>query len=247
MNEGRAMKSNTFIWLILFSLFFTSCEKPSFSKKEGISSDILFELSLAGQWDEFTESLELYDGDINVTDSLTQTLLIISCYQPNENITKKIIQKGADINKATKSGKSPLHAAVYNDNEKAAQLLIQAGANIDILDEDNDTPLHWAAKKQSYKVMRVLLDNGANPNAINKTGWVPLQCLLMSSRKPSLDSVEMLLRYGANPNYINKDPYYGDSSVFPRKAYPVGVTALEIAKEGNYPDIIALLKKYGAK
>ena len=226
----------------LFLPFFSSCDTS-----DTVTARSLWELLYAERFDAFSQNLDSYQGDINATDQLGQTFLIYMSYLPEPDIIKKLIEKGANVNKTSPSGNSPLRAAAYKDSVAVAQVLIQAGADVDILDEDKATPLHMAAARKSYNLMLILLENGANPNAKNKCGWTPLQRLLMNPQKPSLKIVELLLNHAADPTYRNPHPVYADSTIsFTRPTYPTGNTALEIAENGNYKEIVTLLRQYGA-
>lgn len=235
------MRKFVYLGLLLPLSLFSTCNPPDPSTTEG-----LWWLLHHERFDAFSINLGTYNGDINSTDQYGQTFLTYMSYFPEPDIIKKLIEKGADVNKTSRSGNSPLRATCSYDNAEVAKILIQAGAEIDILDEDKETPLHIASVKKSHNVMLLLLENGANPNVINEHGWSPLQRMLMSSQKPSVEMVELLLKHGADPSYRNPDPVFADSSVFGRPEYPTGFTALEIAEDGGYEDIIALLKKYGA-
>lgn len=64
------------------------------------------------------------------------------CYKVPLEIVEYLIQRDADINKATYWGWTPLHSAVYNDYLDAARLLVEYGADINKTNNDyKQTPL----------------------------------------------------------------------------------------------------------
>lgn len=59
-------------------------------------------------------------------------------------IAKLLIEKGADINKPSKSdGKAPLHWAVFYGRDDIVDLLVKQGAGINIKDKKGKTPLYY--------------------------------------------------------------------------------------------------------
>lgn len=235
------MKKLVLLGLMLPLSLFSTCHQPDPSTTEGLWWLLYYE-----RFDAFSENLDFYKGDIDTTDKYNQTFLEYMSHFPEPDIIKKLIEKGADVNKTSPRGNSALRAAAYKDNVEVAKVLINAGAEIDILDEDKETPLHMAAKRNCSKVIPILLNHGANPKLKDKYGWTPLQLLLRSSSRPSKYTVELVLKHGADPNYRNPNPVYPDSSMGPRPKAPRGNAPLEIAKNGGYDDIITLLRKYGA-
>lgn len=95
----------------------------------------------------------------------------------NVHIAKLIIDNGANVNIATKTG-TPLHSAVRSssgifvpfrtfkkfrpllrpfnrilDNEKVIEILLKNGANASIVDADKKTPLHVAVTYGDFQYL----------------------------------------------------------------------------------------------
>jgi uncharacterized protein len=95
-------------------------------------------------------------------------------------ITRLLVELGADVNSAGEHGWTALHGAAYKGVDAAVQLLVERGAKLDVLDEYGQTPLSIAnavitvgskdAYYQSSRVVRkstsdLLLKLGAKPLA----------------------------------------------------------------------------------
>ena len=115
------------------------------------------------------EKLDSYlaDHDINAGygDSAV-TLLVYSILNNNNNMTRYLINKGADVNLFV-SGKSPLMFAAAFGNRKKVSLLLAGQAEINALDSANNTCLIYAARHGQLKTVKYLVRNGAALNHKN--------------------------------------------------------------------------------
>jgi len=89
---------------------------------------------------------------------------------------------------------------------------------------DNWSVLHFAARKGRTAIVELLLDADppADINATTKNGWTPL---MMAADRGHVDTCRLLIRRGADPNCVSNDKY----------------TALSVAQEGGYDEIVQLL------
>lgn len=164
--------------------------------------------------------------------------IVFGCYIQVERILKnKLIDVNSAINdvdclqyvaSATLLKEVPgLNGKTSDEYLKIAELLIKYGANIEgyVGEEDNYTPLIIAMSKRNFEMAKLLINNGANINAIHcDDGESPL---IKASKNNNLSLVRLLLSKKANPHIRNKNKK----------------TALDIAKENNYYEIIELLSK----
>ena len=134
-------------------------------------------------------------------------------------IVKRLLEKGANPNLATKQCRPLYRAAEYGLND-AVTLLIQHGADVDEGGLDGHCPLYIAARgnlskdpekgdfrkapeRCNYlKVIQTLLANGANPNYPNKEGSTPLHAAFSQHH---LVAMALLLKKGADPNILDKN------------------------------------------
>ena len=129
------------------------------------------------------------------------TPLIMAAHLGHTAIVQLLIEWGADLNKADRSGMPPLHHAAIKGELDTVQLLINSGA---------ETQLSKAAKNGECILLQVLLQAGANPNITELNGEFPL---LLAARNcqgkegikfwhlaTMYRVVQLLLQRGANPN-----------------------------------------------
>ena len=92
----------------------------------------------------------------------------------NSQITKLLIDAGADVHSVDLYGRQPLHFA---KDAEMTRLLIEAGAEVNSKDNEGWTPLHFA---KNTKIAEVLIEAGANIHARTKTGeelWLDLRSI----------------------------------------------------------------------
>ena len=78
-------------------------------------------------------------------------------------MVRALIEKGADINKATDDGATPLFMAAGMGNEAAVRALIELGSDVNKATEDGAsvTPLFIAAHQDHAAIAQILRDSGA--------------------------------------------------------------------------------------
>ncbi|MDD5270484.1 MAG: ankyrin repeat domain-containing protein [Candidatus Omnitrophica bacterium] len=149
---------------------------------------------------------------------------------------EKFIRRGAFVNAKNCDGKTPLMLALENNHQYIAEMLVKKGANPNFADPGGTTPLMIAAQKGFVDTVKLLLSKGANPNtqqsniksvysSENKTP------IMFAAEGGNTDIVKMLIAKGADVNKKSRD----------------GKTALKIAEEKNFSDVVEILKKAGAK
>jgi uncharacterized protein len=139
-----------------------------------------------------------------------------------------------------KTGCTPLKWAVQCNRLKTASLLLDHGANVNLQDLNGYTPLIDAVPVDhlaSLAMVRLLLEHGANVNVQDEQGnsvlyFAVLEAIVSAAKTKETDNdiIRLLLEHGADPNIADKQ---------------YGYTLLTTA--GNRPDIVALLKQYGAR
>jgi ankyrin repeat protein len=145
-------------------------------------------------------------------------------------LVQAMLLHSATVNVKDEIGCTPLMWTAWSNRPKAARLLLEHGASINARDEASRTPLMYAAMFPTHTDMvRLLLEHGADVNAQDKDGKTALYYAVMEPSDRRI--MRELLAHGANPNLVDKN----------------GLTPLTWAQQANRPNLIALLKQYGAK
>ncbi|XP_043276434.1 ankyrin repeat domain-containing protein 39-like isoform X2 [Venturia canescens] len=94
----------------------------------------------------------------NAQDGAGYTALHYASRAGNLEICKKLVQYGADVNAATRSGiATSLHRSAMRGLDDVVQYLLKCGANPHLQDSDGYTPLHRAILASSLTVCRLLI------------------------------------------------------------------------------------------
>jgi ankyrin repeat protein len=103
--------------------------------------------------------------NVDVRNPSDETPLMMACLKGQAEIARKLIARGADVNK---TGWTPLHYAATSGQIEIMQLLLDENAYIDAASPNGTTPLMMAARYGSDKAVRLLLDAGADPTLRNQ-------------------------------------------------------------------------------
>jgi ankyrin repeat protein len=175
--------------------------------------------------------------DINITDDdRGATVLLIACsFKDYDNVVSILISRGADVNFKGKDGRTPLMWAAGNSLE-TTKILLNNGADVKAKGDDGMNAFIQSAfgilsKKVDTEVMDLLLENGADVNSEltgkDAAGWT---ALLFASVNGDIELAEYLISQGANVNHTSNE----------------GSTALSLARQEKYEDLVSLLKEHGA-
>lgn len=140
---------------------------------------------------------------------------------------QRLLAAGADPNQVGETGETALMAAAHQGHLAAVETLIAAGADVNAADANGWTALFKAAYNHEMDtgfapVVKALADAGANVNATIHFGITPLM-LAAGGGEGAVCAV--LLEAGADPRAVNE----------------AGRTALQMAKERHWVDVINLL------
>jgi ankyrin repeat protein len=114
--------------------------------------------------------------DATQTPSYHETPLLCCIRYQNEDLLRKMIDHGTDINSLNpETGTSALMLAAALGYHNICDILIDAGADINAADHAGNTPLHLAAQGygEQIPVVKTLVQRGADVNAINEDGFTP--------------------------------------------------------------------------
>lgn len=158
------------------------------------------------------------------------TLHTATCRNYQE-LAKRLIARGVDVNYQDYGGGTPLHAAAENGLIEMVELLIANGAQVSAKSKfDASTPLHHAAEKGFVEIAEILISNGAQMNTHG--GFNSGTPLLYAAEKGHLLMVKLLISSGANVNSAS-------ISLLPS-------TPLDHARSNGHIEVMQLLKSYGA-
>ena len=153
----------------------------------------------AGQVEEVRRLILEEGRDVTLTCSVNQTLLHYSVQGPHLEVTRALIEGGADVDACDDCmGYTPLHWAVYSSQNGQIRVLLDAGANLEA--SSYQTPLLLAASKGLVTTTELLLAAGADLSAKSAEGQTPLH-MAASLEYMHVDNVEtarLLLQAGAH-------------------------------------------------
>ncbi|CAG8978260.1 hypothetical protein HYALB_00009157 [Hymenoscyphus albidus] len=193
---------------------------------------------------EVVEQFIACGADVNLEGGKYGFPLIASCVYGDCNITRLLLDRGANIEARNQDRYIALLTAVDEKHDDIAKLLIQRGAAVNGTREDERSPLMIACENKSLDIAHLLIQQGADiewggtshevpaPNGakVNNLGGqygAPLQA---ACRHISLEPVQLLLDSGALVNFQGGD--YG--------------TALQIACWNGRKEVVVLLLNTGA-
>ena len=93
-------------------------------------------------------------------------------------LTKALLEAGADPGARTRNGETALHLAALHPEPEFADLLLAAGAQPGARNADGDSPLHWAALSGHIVVVQSLLARGSASDYARRDGHDEVMRLL---------------------------------------------------------------------
>ncbi|KAJ5428276.1 hypothetical protein N7445_009730 [Penicillium cf. griseofulvum] len=168
-----------------------------------------------------------------------------------------LLDNGADPNGRDRARHGrPLIAAVYGGHTMATASLLQYGANPNMVDQHGMTALWWAIASGHFDIVELLLSCGATTESVGSDGLTPL---LFAATEGRIAYLELLIKNGAD---INAQDTIGETALMRAVgefSVPVlrllldngadvhmkdemGRTALDMAKEVNFGEAIAILE-----
>lgn len=128
---------------------------------------------------------------VEVRNKADESPLMMAALQGNTVLVKKLIERGADVNKP---GWSPLHYAATHGHLDAMNLLLENHAYIDAESPNGTTPLMMAAHYGTPQAVKLLLEAGADPKLKNEQGLDAIDFANRGSRKDSAELIQAAIR-----------------------------------------------------
>jgi hypothetical protein len=173
----------------------------------------------------------------------TVLIQVIGMGEEHSPVIEALLDAGADPN-ATGAYSTPLGLAMYKHQWKTLQALFRHHVDVNLQYPDGITRLMVAASWTDTKMVETLLEQGAKPDVKDDAGhtalWFSMGRSAFSWHDASPVDVSdasiratmaCLLRHGASVNVVDNDHR----------------TPLSYAQEYHDPQLIRMLKQYGAK
>ena len=158
-----------------------TCSDHIFS--EGCSKDVL-------------ETIVNHSADVNVTNKINVTALMLACQKGNIDVVNGLLIAGANPHIHDDSGNTWLHYASYGYcSKEVLEVVINHGADVNATNGANVTTLMEASQKGNVDAIKVLLKAGADPNITDTDGNTCLHEAVYYEYP-----INVLLNAGANPN-----------------------------------------------
>ncbi|EQC31492.1 hypothetical protein, variant [Saprolegnia diclina VS20] len=126
---------------------------------------------LTRQWDLFDDFLPLSPPNMRVGFFTQQPLVAAAAQYRNAAQVRGLIDRGADVNAASKNGRTALVEAAALGKVDVVHVVLGAGANVNVADTTTgETALMLAAAANSPLIVDLLLARGANPCAVDTEG-----------------------------------------------------------------------------
>ena len=100
--------------------------------------------------------------DFDKRDKYGNTCLMYVCLKGYKDITKLILENGADSNLANNESITPLHAVSENGNKEIAEMLLGASADINATNKNVETPLMYSITEKRTTMVKFLVERGAD-------------------------------------------------------------------------------------
>ena len=178
----------------------------------------------------------------NQTETVDGTALMSASSQGKSKTVKVLLNYGANPNLMDIHDWTALMYAARYGHAKVVKMLLESGANPNQVDRYDYTALLLAVRERQVEAAIVLLENGANLNQADKKG---VTALIIAAYNGHAEMVKVLLDAGANPHLRTKGEAVRRIRVrrFPFLRVNVkGDTALDIAKEEGYDEVVRILR-----
>ena len=140
--------------------------------------------------------LDLSGTKVDTRSKNDETPLMIAALKGHTAFAKRLIARGADVNK---TGWTPLHYAATGGHLEMIKLLLEEHAYIDTESPNKTTPLMMAAEYGSEDAVKLLLKEGADPNVKNQLGLNAADFAAKAERMVLARYLDKLATEGVNP------------------------------------------------
>jgi polar amino acid transport system substrate-binding protein len=140
--------------------------------------------------------LDLSGTQVDTRSKQDETPLMIAALKGHTAFAKRMIARGADVNK---TGWTPLHYAATSGHLEMIKLLVDEHAYIDTESPNQSTPLMLAAMYGTEAAVKLLLQEGADPSIKNQLGLNAADFAAKAERLDLARFLDKLANEGLNP------------------------------------------------
>lgn len=157
------------------------------------------------------EVIFTYCMEINELNYYSETPLLLATNENNEEYTKFLISKGADVNLINRNYNSCLMYSCMNSNLEISKLLILNGAEINCYDMQKDTPLFYACgcdnrTNLNLDLIKFLISKNAKFNTISEEGFSVLHYASgCTNKRPDFEVLKYLINIKVDIDLIDID------------------------------------------
>ena len=195
------------------------------------AAEPIVESAKNGDFQSVKNILENDPSKLDIKDEDGYTALHWACMRAHWDITKYLIEKGADLNVVGGDGGTQINWAVHHDNVGIIKLFIDKGANLNIRNQWGMTELHTAIWRGNIHVVEYLLDHGSDPNIKTNEGWTAMHYAYRSGHDKV---IELLKKRGVSmtaKDNMGRTPQY----LYFKKPNPIELSKTELDEyEGKY-------------
>ena len=182
--------------------------------------------------DVFDYLMSMETLNINALNRYGQTCMHLAVVNDNEEVLKRLIKRGADVNLADESCCSPLHAAAARYVPRIVEVLLDNGADLNCQNLLGKTALYHACQYGTVDSVYMLLYYGAAASITDVYGVLPLTASMQQSMncedipQSHLECHEVLFNY-----------------TFERKKTSVNLSTVAVAMKIGSPLFPQILRK----
>lgn len=121
-----------------------------------------------GSWNAVEALLESPKTDVDRANPRGETALMLAAMRGEMDIARKLIARGAEVNRP---GWTPLHYAAAGGQLDMVKFLVEENAYLDAQSPNDTTPLMMAARQKFPSIAEYLVAQGADPTLRNQAGF----------------------------------------------------------------------------
>ena len=186
-------------------------------------------------------------ADVNAAQGDGTTPLHWAIYKIDADLTRALLERGAQPDVINDYGSSPLAEAVKVADARLVEMLLDAGSDVEVPNQEGQTALMLAARAGSLDVAGLLVRHGADVNA--RETWRGQTALMWAADEGSVELTQFLIDHeaGVNTRALAND-WPSQMTAEPRNQYrPTGgLTPLLYAARSGCKDCVEALLDAGA-